>query len=227
MLSLQGVILNLNSYIAEIKSRLRKKSIVSFLLMFQIITVAFGTAGLAFSFDHLFNSEPEYIKYFDAEVWRLKDEFKNNTSKIESLISNKSSIASTGIRNNLAALVQESKGVASSIDGFADAFNKQKYSIADAHLSSKRALFLVFSFFVIFYIKFLVDLYRHNTNQVAHEQAMLDALRLCMRNDNTNEATVNVESLKELLPLLNIKFGSNDKPDGIVTQLLHKVGGKA
>jgi len=195
--------------------------------MFQIIFLAFGTAGLALSFDHLYNGEPEYLKYFDDEIWRLKDNFRNNTSNIESLISGNTEFVSKGIENNLAALVQESKGVASAIDGFAEAFNKQKYSISNAHLSTKRALFLVFSFFVIFYIKFLVDLYRHNTNQKAYEQAMLDALNLCMETKDGCEPSVNVEALKEFLPLLHIKFSRNEKTDPVLSQLLNKVGGKA
>lgn len=224
--------MNLDDYITDLKKRLRNKSVVSFLLMFQILAVAFGTAGLAFSFDNLFNNEPEYLKYFDDEIWRLKDEFKDSTASIESLLLDhsdevSSSVIRAGIENNLAALAQESKGVASSIDGFANAFNERKYAISDSHFSSKRILFLVFSFFVIFYIKFLVDLYRHNTNQISNDQAMLDALRLCMKNNDNNEVTVNVEALKEVLPLLRVSLSSNDKLDPIFAKILNKVGGKA
>ncbi|QKI88732.1 hypothetical protein [Thiomicrorhabdus xiamenensis] len=224
--------MNLDDYIRDLKKRLRNKSVVSSLLMFQIIAVAFGTAGLAFSFDSLFNNEPEYLKYFDDEIWRLKDEFKESTAHIESLLSERSdeissSVVSAGIKNNLTALAQESKGVASSIDGFANAFNERKYAIADSHFSSKRVLFLVFSFFVVFYIKFLVDLYRHNINQISHEQAILDALRLCMKSNDNNEATVNVEALKEVLPLLRVRLSSNDRLDPMFSKILNKVGGKA
>lgn len=219
--------MNLDSYIKDLKKRLRIKSIVSFLIMFQIVLITFGTAGVAFSFDSLFNGEPEYLKYFDDEIWRLKEEFKDNTSNIETLIKDKAGPVSKGIENNLAALAQESKGVSSALDGFSDAFNKQKYSIADSHLSTKRALYLVFSFFVIFYIKFLVDLYRHNTNQITHEQAMLDTLTLCIKREEGSEPSVNIDTIKELLPLLHIQFGSNDKADPVLSKLLNKIGGKA
>ena len=86
---------------------------------------------------------------------------------------------------------------------------------------------IVFSFFVIFYIKFLVDLYRHNTNRIAHEQAVLDALRLCMKKEENAPSSVDISALKEILPLLHIQFGSNDKDDPVLSQLLSKVGSKA
>jgi len=195
--------------------------------MIQILIVAFGTAGVAFSFDSLFNDEPEYLKYFDNEIWRIKDHFKDEALNIKSLIEKKEGPVDKIIEMNVAALSQNVKGLSSSIDGFADSFNKNKYSIADSHLSTKRAMYLIFSFFVIFYIKFLVDLYRHNTNQIAHEQAFLDALRLCTKNEENLPPTVDLNILKEILPLLHIKFGSDGKTDPILDQILSKIGGKA
>lgn len=218
--------MNIDFYMMGLKKRLKARLMLSVFIIVQITIITFGVAGMAFSFDSLFSDKPEYLRYFDDEMLRVKGEFSENTLKIESLLESELVPIEKGVENNLIALVQEVKAFSSVIDGFSDAFNKNKYSIADSHLSTKRALYLVFSFFVIFYIKFLVDIYRHNANQASHDQAILDALSLCVKSEGEAPSTVDVSLLKDILPLLYVQYGNNEKADSVFPQLLSKIGGK-
>lgn len=217
---------NVKVYIKDLKRRLKYKMVVSILIMFQIVLFSFGTAWIAFSFDSIFNDRPEYLRYFNDETWRLKKEFNQATLNIDSLLANKLVPSEKGVENNLAGLSEEVRGVSKAIEGFSDAFNKQKYSIADSHLSTKRVLFFIFSFFIIFYVKFLIDLYKYNTNQMAHEQAVLDALRICIKNEENLPPSIDIHLLKEILPFLHIQFGGNEKTSLALTQLLSKSTGQ-
>ncbi|MCL1092090.1 hypothetical protein L2744_21325 [Shewanella profunda] len=55
----------IESFEKKLKLRIAFKNVASVLITMQIVLILFGTAGMAFYYDSVFNDKPEYLKHFD------------------------------------------------------------------------------------------------------------------------------------------------------------------
>lgn len=202
--------MNLENYIKQLEKRIIEKRVASVAILAQAILVVFGIAGAVFYFEIVQNEEPEYLRYFDDRVWRLNERFERSKANIESILEEER-ILHGGIENNLLALNQELAGVAQSLDGFSEAFNRNRFAIADSHLSSKRITFGIFSIFLIIYVKFLLDAYKYNASHLSRDRAILDAILLSSSKNEDGTLILDREYFKELVPYLELHFRADSK----------------
>ncbi len=217
--------MNIESFSKSLEQRIFKKSILSFLIIANVVIIIFGAASVAYSFDSLLNDKPEYLKSYDFEVHSLKRDIARTTRNIENILKDKVEVTS-GIENNLKLLAQQVKGVSDSIDGFSKAFNMQKYSIVESHFSSKRVLLAIFSIFILIYVKFLIDLYKYNMAESYRIQSLLDAILLSSQRDDDGDFSIKMDVLKELLPMLESQFKSSDDNKEQFNHLINKLTNK-
>ncbi|MCL1092116.1 hypothetical protein L2744_21495 [Shewanella profunda] len=151
----------------------------------------------------------------------LKDRINDKEETLKKLLSEKRD--NTYISKfNLDQLNADFKGVKDSIDGYTEAINKNKDSVVNSLLSSKRALLIMLSIFFIFYVKFLVDLYIHNANQVGRDRAILDALELSKVSIN-EEVKIDMELFKEFIAIFDLPFNKSKQQDLNIEKLISKV----
>lgn len=211
----------IESFEKKLKLRIAFKNVASVLITMQIALILFGTAGMAFYYDSVFNDKPEYLKHFDNTMFFLKDSIDDKKETLTKLLSEERDNTSIS-KFNLEQLSADFKGVKDSIDGYTEAINKNKNSVVNSLLSSKRALLIMLSIFFIFYVKFLVDLYIHNANQASRDRAILDALELSKISID-EEIKIDMEVFKEFIAIFDLPFNKSKQQDLNIETLISKV----
>ncbi|KAB7711023.1 hypothetical protein GBN32_09875 [Plesiomonas shigelloides] len=218
--------MNIEDLLSSLNKRIITKQIISFSMLLQMLTILIGSAYVAWMFDGLSNQQPRYISLLNEESQRLKYHYSEATRNIQYLLDHKQN--SVGIENNLALLTAEVTGLKNSMNGYSKAFNEGKYGILDNHMLGKKILLAIFSMFFLFYLKFLVNMYKYNANMLSHDIALSDSIKLAADKDDNGNYIINLEILKELITVLSptehsLSYKDASNNDGIINRLIGKV----
>ncbi|MDW5418884.1 hypothetical protein R6242_20135 [Iodobacter sp. CM08] len=206
-----------SEYKEELKRRIKEHGIYSSILMTLIILLSLGFPSIVFIFEVYKTNTPSFIINFNDNAWHVRMEVIKSTDNIRDIIKGPIGNKNEGIESNILSLKEEIKSFSNKIDSFSSEVQKKQVLLQDSHINGQRLLFLFSGLFVLFLIKLLSNLYRHNANIRTHYTSMLDAL--IITSYGPNEEKFNLEFFQNALKTVTRK----DLILGETTNVLEKI----